>query len=356
MGKVWQQNGNNFRRGDTSTNIDVLEKANYIVDKDIFGFSLNKFDDNFKFDYKIYGMESNFINRVIKTYDNTTGNLGILLNGQRGTGKSVTAKLICNSLDLPVIMITKDLENIENFLSEFQEDIIVFIDEYEKIFEERHELLSIMDGALSSNHRRLFILTTNTMFINENLLERPSRIRYKKTFKDLDKFTIEEIVDDLLENKELKVQTIEFISTLQMITVDIIKEVLTEVNIHNELPDKFYDIFNVSKRSDTFNISYEVEGGEFPIKKYIGNDCYFAPIIKDGETLEDFNEYNEGNNIYVGGKRIGYLETAIDTNKYLIKVTDRSILKKLGQPVDSNDVTLEILIEQVVSYHSSYSF
>lgn len=50
------------------------------------GFFLEKTDDKFEFPYKIYGVEEKLINRVIKTFNNTNRNLGILLNGLKGTG------------------------------------------------------------------------------------------------------------------------------------------------------------------------------------------------------------------------------------------------------------------------------
>ena len=64
-------------------------------------------------------------------------------------------------------------------------------------------MLSIMDGATNSEHRRVFLLTTNSLYINDNLLQRPGRIRYLKTFKDLTPEIIEEIVDDFLIYKEI---------------------------------------------------------------------------------------------------------------------------------------------------------
>lgn len=52
-----------------------------------FGIHLDKVNDSFVFPYKIYGLQTDFINHVIKTYENTTGNLGVLMNGIKGTGK-----------------------------------------------------------------------------------------------------------------------------------------------------------------------------------------------------------------------------------------------------------------------------
>jgi len=57
---------------------------------------LRRLKDDFKFEYTIYGIHDDLINRTTKVWKNTNGNLGLLLNGLKGTGKSVTAKMICN--------------------------------------------------------------------------------------------------------------------------------------------------------------------------------------------------------------------------------------------------------------------
>ena len=81
----------------------------------MIGYYINKVADNFVFDYKLYGVSNSFIDYFIKTYNNTTGNLGILFNGIKGTGKTVTAKMLCNKLQLPVILI-KNCNKVEEML------------------------------------------------------------------------------------------------------------------------------------------------------------------------------------------------------------------------------------------------
>ncbi len=65
-----------------------------------------------------------------------TDNMGVLLNGVKGTGKSVTAKLICNELKnfLPIIIVDKAYEGLPQFISKIQQEVIIFIDEFEKVF------------------------------------------------------------------------------------------------------------------------------------------------------------------------------------------------------------------------------
>ncbi|WP_295723753.1 AAA family ATPase [uncultured Leptotrichia sp.] len=88
----------------------------------------------FVFDYKIYGLQEDFINHVIKTYNEAqTGNLGILLNGTKGTGKTVAAKMIANRLHLPVIIVQNmgqemNLQMMNYLSTEINFDCVFFFD------------------------------------------------------------------------------------------------------------------------------------------------------------------------------------------------------------------------------------
>lgn len=54
---------------------------------------------------------------------------------------------------------------------------------FEKNFkEEDSTVLQIMDGVYNSNHRKIFLLTTNNMHINENLVGRPFSYSLCKAF------------------------------------------------------------------------------------------------------------------------------------------------------------------------------
>ena len=88
---------------------------------------------------------------------------------------------------------------------------------------------------------------SNTLYVNENLLARPSRIRYLKVFGNLELPIIFEILDDLLINKAHKDSLITYISSLEIITVDIVKAIIEECNIHDCPAEDFQDFFNVQK-------------------------------------------------------------------------------------------------------------
>lgn len=260
----WSDHGSFFT---LSTKVDNLPKLpdgvyNLKWSSKMDKYVLKNLQKEFAFSHKIYNLDKTFIDRVTKTYNNTKNNLGILLHGTRGTGKTVTAKLICNELKLPVLIVNQAYNDLPTFINLIQQDVIIFIDEYEKTYRNNKDsLLSLMDGVLSNEYRRVFLLTTNNTFISENMLQRPGRIRYKKAYEDLTLDTITEIVDDLLIHKEFRENTIEFFSKLNLITVDVVKSVVEEINIHKEPAGSFVDIFNVKKIQTLYNIYRVSEDG-----------------------------------------------------------------------------------------------
>lgn len=253
MGKqIWLQDGNTFSQGSSTTvsHPEGLPKGIYEVKLSIAGFYLSKIAESFTFDYKLYGLNQKFIDYVLKTYKNTTGNLGVLLDGIKGTGKTVTAKELCNHLQLPVILVQSmgDANDklIKYLSTAIDFDCIFFFDEYEKEFKDSSDVLSFMDGTYNSIYRKVFLLTTNELKVDSNLLGRPSRIRYKKSFDNLSEEVTREILNDILEDKNAIEKVIELTHSMNIITIDLIKAIAIEINIHGveALPD-IKETFNI---------------------------------------------------------------------------------------------------------------
>lgn len=258
----WLKTNNIFKKvnGDFST-IDRLPLGVYNVGLSLEGWYLEKYADEFTFDYKIYGLETEFCEHVIKTFENTTGNLGIMLTGTKGTGKTVTAKILANAFKLPVIIV-KDMggnnQGMIEYFSSFNFDSILFFDEFEKNFSEKDStILQIMDGVYNIGYRKVFLLTTNQMTVNENLVGRPSRIRYVKKFGNLDLKTVKEYLDDNLKVKEAYQDLLNYIDTLSISTIDILKSIVNEVNIHGiDGLTKAKEFFNVSTLEYHYSVYY----------------------------------------------------------------------------------------------------
>lgn len=307
--QVWAQMEEKFILTTPSVEHEKLDNGVYTVKfSERYGYYLVRLSDDFSFNCKIYGLETDFINRVLKTYEKTNNNLGVLLNGVKGTGKTFSSKIIANSIEQPTIIISEAMNGVQYFINSIPQNITVFIDEYEKIFGDSKDMLTIMDGAMNSEYRRLFLYTTNKLYIDDNLKQRPSRIRYIKSFGDLPPAVVEEIVDDCLVHKELKGECMQYFQGLSLITVDIIKAILGEVNIHQESPEVFGDVFNVEKVEGKYSIrvinpdgSSELQAQnvkiyprpKFTDESYLNytfsiSDTYVGPITKiiDEETIE----------------------------------------------------------------------
>lgn len=321
--KIWAQNDQTFWLRSFGVSHKALPNEVFTLEVDPLGnMYLSRITDSFVFDYKVYDLEEDLIQRVKRTFAEVPGNLGILMNGTRGTGKTVTAKVMCNELNLPVIIVGKYIEGGAEYLNSIPQDIIIFIDEYEKIFEENHTLLSIMDGAMNSDHKRVFILTTNSLYINENLIQRPGRIRYLKTFKDLSTTAIMEIVNDCLVRKEYTDDIIRFVSLLEMITVDIVKTICQEVNIHNQKPDAFADVFNVRKISGKFDI--------FLVDEETGAQKSTLPLMT-AVKVSPHRGFEEGYSFYINNEYIGEILDVLDERLIKVKIETEGLNRYQAQ-------------------------
>lgn len=256
----WNQRGNIYQKieGDFS-NVPTVPSGVYNLGLSMAGWYLERYADQFVFDYKIYGLQTDFMQYVLKTYTETSGNLGILLNGTKGGGKTVTAKLLANKLQLPIIIV-KDMgdsnQSMIEYLSGFNFDCVLFFDEFEKNFKESDStILQIMDGVYNIGYRKVFLLTTNELRVNDNLLSRPSRIRYVKEFKNLPLSAVNEYIDDNLKDKSCRQEVLDYVDTLTVSTIDILKSIVNEINIHGiDEFKKAKGFFNVAVSSYHYQV------------------------------------------------------------------------------------------------------
>lgn len=346
MNNVWTQSANNFTLKEISQQVPLLPVG-------IYKYQLDKYDnpfltqitEKFHFPYKIYGLERPFIDRVKRSWAETTGNFGVLLNGVKGTGKTVTAEMICNEMNLPVIIIPFHHSSLVSFLNEIQQDVIVFIDEFEKIYDGyNNSLLPIMDGALKTKHRLMFLLTTNELRIERNLLQRPSRIRYVKTFEDMTLDIIMQVVDDTLLHPELRECTIKMISELPIITMDLVKSIVQEVNIHHEDPELFKPIFNVhADREELYNVVLQRANGQ---KEEVAKFTTISPrwLTSQGSVGDDF---------LVGHSYRGKIVSIISENQIIVKEQFDIILEDGSEGDVIEDVVY--YLEKATKTHRSFN-
>lgn len=295
--------GNSYRIfGDVGI-VNELPNKVLEVNSDMFGLSLEEVQP-IHLPEKIYSNDTSFIEHVLKSYASAEGSLGILLSGNKGLGKSFTANVICQKLGLPVIKVTSKFpkgNELFAFLNKIQQEHVIFIDEFEKIFAtgvgaygqpaednkflQQNDFLSFLDNG-SIGTKRLFIITANER-VSEYLMNRPTRIRYHRKYKTMASEVIREIVEDLLVNQDFKQDLIENIPQKD-VNIDVLIKIIQEVNLHNIPYSKFKDFFNFQTGSRE-NVDIMRENGTIVAKEVdisvpltIGSTLYY-----DGKTGYD---------------------------------------------------------------------
>lgn len=276
-----------------------LEPKNYLFNYDDKGNCFLEDTNSFKFPDKIYDIDKDLREIIKKSFDYNQTNLGVLLTGNKGQGKSVTAKLICQDMNLPVIIINKHVHeaiNLINFLKQIQQDYILFIDEFEKLFKPKslsdsdkskfhnqETFLPFMDGVLTSKNKVLFLLTTNDD-VNEFLINRPSRIKFLREYNELSEELFNMIVNDKLVNKGYKEDLEKHVSFLNL-NVDLLINIINDINMLDKPFSSFSNLYN-----------YKFEQYKYDVfKTRIGEEEKFSHTstlsLKPKATTTYFNNY-----------------------------------------------------------------
>ncbi len=212
---------------------------------------LRKIADNFSFNFKIYDLGADEIMRKIENTWNSDvfvkgeKNLGVIFNGLKGTGKTIASKIMCNRFDMPVVIVNEPYNGLLGFVQSLCFECVLLVDEAEKTFmEDGDVLLKMIDGVYNET-RKLYILTTNKLTIDENLLGRPGRIRYIKQFGNLTAKAVTDFIKDNLCDQSKVEQVLRIVDGLEISTIDILKSIVDEVNIHGEINED--SLLNVPK-------------------------------------------------------------------------------------------------------------
>ena len=273
----------------TKDNIEVHRKlpvANYILNFDIDDGYFLQTIPKFELPERLYGNPKKVSDRYLNTFNKHDKNLGVLLKGTKGSGKSLLAKMMCNESNLPVIIINMGYSGTDflEFLGAINQKVIVFIDEFEKIYTEeringkgasQEDLLSLFDGVFSS--KTLFLLTANENTISSYLVNRPGRIHYVKNYFGLDTNAINEIVDDILINKDHKKDLMAFINISPEINMDSLISIIREMNDYNEPIKDVLQHLNITLENDLYDISFKRE-----IKQIKRNEDG-SPVMENGK-------------------------------------------------------------------------
>jgi len=246
------RNGNQFRVADNNAiNLhDHLPAGNYIVKQDPFkNFYLEMIED-FKQVPKLYGDTTRNSARIINTFMDRPISTGVLLNGEKGSGKSLLAKTLsidCHAMGIPTIVINQPWagDDFNKLIQDIDQPAVILFDEFEKVYdrETQEHVLTLLDGVFPT--KKLFVLTCNDKYrIDSHMRNRPGRIFYMLDFKGLDVAFIREYCMDNLKDTSKIDKLITITMLFDQFNFDMLKAVVEEMNRYGDTPQEAMKMLN----------------------------------------------------------------------------------------------------------------
>lgn len=267
---------------------DNLPVGNYIIkERPMDGPLFLEGVDDFIPISKLYGTTTRDADRILRTYRQRGNSTGVLLNGEKGSGKTLLAKTLSiegAKLGIPTIIINAPWvgDKFNKFIQDIDQECIILFDEFEKVYDsdQQEVILTLLDGVFPS--KKLFVLTCNDKWrIDSHMRNRPGRIFYMLDFKGLEDDFIREYCEDVLEDKRHTDKICQIAATFSQFNFDMLKALVEEMNRYDEEPREALRMLNAKPEfsgDSKFRIEWRVNG-----RLLEDNEC--EPNVWDGNPL-----------------------------------------------------------------------
>ena len=229
-----------------------LPAGTYVVDASPeIGYFLEQ-GESFRSNSKIYGDTKKHSARILSTYMGRPQSTGVLLVGEKRSGKTLLTKIISQEAEtkhnIPTLIVNQPFRGsgFNQLLQQIHQPCIVLFDEFEKVYDsdQQKEILTLFDGVFPT--KKLFLLTVNDHWkIDSHMKNRPGRLFYMLEFEGLTESFIFDYCVDNLSNKSHIPTLCKYAELFEKFNFDMLKAIVEEMNRYNETPKEVFLWLNI---------------------------------------------------------------------------------------------------------------
>ena len=260
------------------------------------GWFLTRTAEDIDIREKVYGVHDAKTNKVLRSFQRATRNLGVILSGDKGIGKSLFAKLLSHKIieaGIPLIIIDTYIPGIASFISSIDQEIVCLFDEFDKTFKAKRneedsatdpqtEMLSLFDGV--DGGKKLFIVTCNDLHnLSDFIVNRPGRFHYHFRFNYPGVAEITAYLKDKGIVDEVQIKKVVDFSQKVKLNYDCLRAIVFELQDGSDFSEAIADMNIMNTEDENYQIiTYFTNGEHF--KTYDILDMF------DDETYYDIED------------------------------------------------------------------